>query len=159
MIAQEFRITDTPSAFRRKTIAQALRKAGYKTGHFGKWHLNGLRGPGVPVLAEDTHSPGAFGFDHWLTATNYFDRDPILGRLGKFEEYEGDSSEIAIEQALSFIEKESANALTFTVVWYGTPHDPMVASDEDRKLFSGPPRRSSTSVWRNPSPSTGVWEI
>ena len=128
-----------PLRLQEKTIAQALQKAGYKTGHFGKWHLNGLRGPGVPVLAEDTHSPGAFGFDHWLTVTNYFDRDPILGRLGKFEEYEGDSSEIAIEQALSFIEKESANAPTFTVVWYGSPHDPMVASDEDRKPFSDLP--------------------
>ncbi|HSM49697.1 MAG TPA: sulfatase-like hydrolase/transferase, partial [Draconibacterium sp.] len=29
-----------------KTIAQALQKAGYKTAHFGKWHLNGLKGPG-----------------------------------------------------------------------------------------------------------------
>ena len=36
-----------------KTIAQALKAAGYATGHFGKWHLNGLRGPGVPILAED----------------------------------------------------------------------------------------------------------
>ena len=35
-----------------KTIAQALKEAGYKTAHFGKWHLNGLRGPGVPILAH-----------------------------------------------------------------------------------------------------------
>ncbi|MCH1408824.1 MAG: sulfatase-like hydrolase/transferase, partial [Verrucomicrobiales bacterium] len=40
-----------PLRLQEKTIAQALRNAGYKTGHFGKWHLNGLRGPGVPVLA------------------------------------------------------------------------------------------------------------
>ena len=26
-----------------KTISEALLKAGYATGHFGKWHLNGLR--------------------------------------------------------------------------------------------------------------------
>ena len=31
-----------------KTIAVALKKAGYATGHFGKWHLNGLRGPESP---------------------------------------------------------------------------------------------------------------
>ncbi|MEM9018038.1 MAG: sulfatase-like hydrolase/transferase, partial [Verrucomicrobiota bacterium] len=52
-----------PLRLQEKTVAQALRDAGYATGHFGKWHLNGLRGPGVPVLAEDTHSPGAFGFE------------------------------------------------------------------------------------------------
>ena len=32
-----------------KTLAVALKKAGYSTAHFGKWHLNGLRGPGVPI--------------------------------------------------------------------------------------------------------------
>ncbi|MCG8602035.1 MAG: sulfatase-like hydrolase/transferase, partial [Verrucomicrobiales bacterium] len=125
-----------PLRLQEKTIAQALREAGYTTGHFGKWHLNGLRGPGVPVLADDTHSPGAFGFDHWLTVTNYFDRDPILGRLGVFEEFKGDSSEVAVEQALAFIKKEAGSAPTFSVIWYGTPHDPMVASEADRKPFS-----------------------
>ena len=36
-----------------KTLPQAVKKAGYATGHFGKWHLNGIRGPGVPVLGDD----------------------------------------------------------------------------------------------------------
>ena len=50
-------------ALRRQepTVAMALRKAGYATGHFGKWHLNGMRGPSVPVFANDTHHPGVFG--------------------------------------------------------------------------------------------------
>ncbi len=125
-----------PLRLQEKTIAQALQGAGYVTGHFGKWHLNGLRGPGVPVLETDTHHPGAFGFDHWLTVTNFFDRDPIMGRLGEFEEFEGDSSEVAMEEAIAFIRNESPKAPTFTVVWYGTPHDPMVASDEDRAPFT-----------------------
>ncbi|MEJ6601884.1 MAG: sulfatase-like hydrolase/transferase, partial [Opitutaceae bacterium] len=34
-----------PLRRQEKTIAQAMRDAGYATGHFGKWHLNGLRGP------------------------------------------------------------------------------------------------------------------
>src|SRR6056297_3398590 len=50
-----------------KTIAQALRAEGYATGHFGKWHLDALRGPGVPILADDPHGPAAFGFERWLT--------------------------------------------------------------------------------------------
>lgn len=35
-----------------KTLPVALKAAGYRTAHFGKWHLNALRGPGVPVLKE-----------------------------------------------------------------------------------------------------------
>src|SRR5688500_11868579 len=65
-----------------KTVAQALRDAGYTTAHFGKWHLNGISGPGAPVLAGDDHSPSHFGFDEWLSVTNFFDLDPIMGRLG-----------------------------------------------------------------------------
>ena len=56
-----------------KTIAVALQKAGYATGHFGKWHLNGLKGPGVPILKDDDHSPESFGFDYWISTTNFFD--------------------------------------------------------------------------------------
>ena len=53
-----------------KTLPQAVKKAGYATGHFGKWHLNGIRGPGVPVLGDDENHPGKYGFDEWLTVTN-----------------------------------------------------------------------------------------
>jgi len=125
-----------PLRLQEKTIAQALSSAGYATGHFGKWHLNGLRGAGVPVLADDSHHPGAFGFQHWLTTTNFFDMDPLLGRMGEFEEFKGDSSEVVVDEALKFIEDNAGNKPTFTVIWYGTPHDPMKASDEDRAPFS-----------------------
>ena len=120
-----------------KTIAQALKAAGYATGHFGKWHLNGLRGPGVPILAEDSHNPGVFGFDEWLSVTNFFDRDPIMSRRGDFVEFEGDSSEIIVDEALKFIARQAKAGKPFlTVIWYGTPHNPFMASDEDTKEFA-----------------------
>lgn len=121
-----------------KTLAQALQQAGYRTGHFGKWHLNGIRGPGVPVLGGDTHRPEAFGFDTWLSITNFFDRDPILSRQGEFEEFQGDSSEIIVDEALEFISAQAKlEQPSFTVIWYGTPHSPFVASAEDRASFAG----------------------
>ncbi|GIW99647.1 MAG: N-acetylgalactosamine-6-sulfatase [Pirellulaceae bacterium] len=120
-----------------KTLAQALRTAGYRTGHFGKWHLNGLRGPGVPVLAADDHNPGAFGFEHWLSVTNFFDRDPILSRNGRFEEFHGDSSEIVVDEALKFIaETVQRGRPSFTVIWFGTPHSPFRAAPEDMQAFA-----------------------
>ena len=120
-----------------KTVASALRDAGYATGHFGKWHLNGMRGPGVPILKSDTHHPGVFGFDEWISVTNFFDRNPIMSRRGTFEEFAGDSSEIIIDQALEFITRQaSAGKPSFSVVWYGTPHNPFMAADEDAAQFA-----------------------
>lgn len=119
-----------------KTIAQALSAAGYATGHFGKWHLNGLRGVGVPILKDDIRGPGHFGFQTWLSVTNFFDRDPLMSRMGTFEQFQGDSSEIVVDEALVFIkEKAEQKKPSFTVIWYGTPHSPFIASDEDMSEF------------------------
>lgn len=126
-------------ALRRQehTLAQALRAAGYATGHFGKWHLNGLRGPGVPVLKSDDHHPGEFGFEQWLSVTNFFDRDPIMSRRGTFEEFKGDSSEIIVAEALAFIgQQAAARRPSFSVIWYGTPHSPWRAADDDKTPFA-----------------------
>ncbi len=127
-----------------KTIAQALRGAGYLTAHFGKWHLNGFRGPGAPVLGTDDHSPGEFGFDEWLSVTNFFDRDPILSRKGNFETFKGDSSEIIIAEALKHLERNRGSGRpTFTVIWYGSPHAPMIAAAEDMKNFGSLEKNSA----------------
>ena len=120
-----------------KTIAQALSEAGYVTGHFGKWHLNGIRGPGIPIMADDIRGPGAFGFQTWLSVTNFFDRNPIMSRQGTFEEFEGDSSEICVDEAVKWIHQQAtADKPFFTVIWYGTPHAPFVASEEDKAPFT-----------------------
>ena len=126
-----------------KTLPQALQKAGYATGHFGKWHLNGFKGPGVPVLKDDPRGPGVFGFDEWLSVTNFFDRNPLLSRMGKFEEFKGDSSEVIVGEALKFIKRQAASETPFlSVIWYGTPHSPFAASDQDKADFGGLDKRS-----------------
>jgi arylsulfatase A-like enzyme len=126
-----------PLRLQEKTLPLAMRQAGYATGHFGKWHLNGLRGPGAPVLASDTHHPGIFGFDEWLTVTNFFDMNPLMSRMGTFEEFKGDSSEVIVDEALKFIRRMNADGRpSFTVIWYGSPHSPWIASEEDQKAFS-----------------------
>ena len=126
-----------------KTIAQALKTAGYKTGHFGKWHLNGLRGPGVPIFKDDKYSPGVFGFDKWLSVTNFFDIDPVMSYNGEFQEFKGSSSEIIVDEALKFIkENNDKNIPSFTVIWDGSPHTPMLASEEDRVEFKNLELRS-----------------
>jgi arylsulfatase A-like enzyme len=121
-----------------KTIAQALKGAGYVTGHFGKWHLNGHKGPGAPIFADDPRNPGAFGFDEWVSVSNFYDVDPLMSRQGRFEQFTGDSSEVVVTEAVKFLEKHRAGGQPmFALVWYGTPHSPFKALDADKAAFSG----------------------
>jgi len=127
-----------PLRLQEKALPRAMKKAGYATGHFGKWHLNGYTGPGAPILKDDARSPGGFGFDEWLSVSNFFDRDPLLSRKGKFEDYKGDSSEIVVDEALKFIRKQvDGKKPFFVVIWFGTPHSPFMSIEEDMKAFDG----------------------
>lgn len=118
------------------TLPQLLSNAGYQTAHFGKWHLNGLRGPGVPIFKHDAFHPGTFGFDHWLSVTNFYDRDPLLSRMGTIEDNRGDSSDVIVDHALRHIGKQAAaDRPFFTIIWYGTPHSPFKASADDNEPF------------------------
>lgn len=120
-----------------KTLSQALKDHGYQTGHFGKWHLNGLRGPGVPILKTDANHPGKYGFTEWVSVTNFFDLDPLMSRQGKFEQFYGDSSDITVLEALKFIEEQATAEKPFlAVIWYGSPHNPQRALKEDRREFN-----------------------
>jgi arylsulfatase A-like enzyme len=115
------------------TLAEALKKAGYRTGHFGKWHLGSVRS-GSPV------NPGASGFDDWFSAENFFDIDPILSRKGKAVPVQGESSMITVDAALEFIRESSKKKEPFlAVVWFGSPHAPHQAPDADKRLYADQP--------------------
>lgn len=126
-----------------KTISKALKNNGYITAHFGKWHLNGLRGPGAPILKDDKYGPQNFGFDHWLSVTNFFDINPLMSENGDFIDFNGNSSEIIFNEALSFIkEKKNKEMPFFILIWDGSPHSPFIADDEDNIDFNNLDERS-----------------
>lgn len=113
------------------TLAQRLRDAGYATGHFGKWHLGSVI-EGSPV------NPGAAGFQHWLSAYNFFDNDPLLSREGRAEQLKGESSIVTMDAAIDFIRAQHAADNPFlAVVWFGSPHVPHRAADQDKRLYEG----------------------
>jgi arylsulfatase A-like enzyme len=117
------------------TIAEALREAGYATGHFGKWHLGS-------VLKEAATSPGASGFDTWLSAPNFFEVDPWLSRQGRAEKFRGESSEVVVAEALKFIKQQTHEQRPFlAVIWFGSPHAPHVGAAEDLALYPDAPDR------------------
>ena len=126
-----------------KTISQALKNNGYITAHFGKWHLNGLRGPGAPILKDDKYGPQNFGFDHWLSVTNFFDINPLMSENGDFIDFNGNSSEIIFNEALSFIkERKNKEMPFFILIWDGSPHSPFIADDKDNIDFNNLDERS-----------------
>jgi len=116
----------SPFRPQERTIAQALKSVGYTTGHFGKWHLNGVSGPGKPVPADDPLNPGRFGFDEWFSVSNYFECDWTFSRKGEPVKTEGDGSDAIVGEALGFITRAAQAKTPFlAVIWFGNPHVPL----------------------------------
>jgi arylsulfatase A-like enzyme len=117
------------------TIAEAVRAAGYATGHFGKWHLGS-------VMPDSPLSPGANGFDEWLSAANFFDVNPWLSDRSQAAQIQGEGSEIIVDAALKFIHRQQAAKLPFlAVVWFGSPHSPHVGLEADLALYADQPEK------------------
>jgi arylsulfatase A len=103
------------------TIAEALKKAGYATGCFGKWH-NGAHWP---------YHPNGQGFDeflgfccgHW---NNYF--DTALERNGRPVTTKGYITDVLTDAAIQFIEKNKDRPF-FCYVPYNAPHSPFQVPD------------------------------
>lgn len=132
------------------TIAQILNDAGYATAHYGKWHLG-------PVKKDSPTSPGAMGFDEWLSHDNFFEIDPVLSRNGETpQKIEGESSEIIIDEAIRFIQKTHEKKKPFfVVVWYGSPHEPYSGLPEDLALYDNLPDSLNNRTVRLTSNETG----
>ncbi|MBA4062436.1 MAG: N-acetylgalactosamine 6-sulfate sulfatase [Isosphaera sp.] len=115
------------------TLAQVLKAAGYRTGHFGKWHLGS-------VQKDGTCTPGKCGFDDWVSAPNFFDLDPVLSDRGKAVEFEGDSSDVTADLAVTFLRDCAGKKQRFlAVVWFGSPHAPHQALPVDRGRYADRP--------------------
>lgn len=133
------------------SIAQLMKKAGYLTAHFGKWHLG-------PVNKESPTSPGAMGFDEWLSHDNFFEMNPQLSRNGGApEKFVGEGSEIIVKEALNFIKKAKKNKKPFfIVIWYGSPHEPYSGLPKDLALYNNLPDSFGNKMVSLTSNETGL---
>lgn len=116
------------------TLAQILQKAGYRTGHFGKWHLGAVK-------KESPVNPGRMGFDEYLAHDNFFEMHPPLSRNGAPPEiHRGESSAIVANEAARFVERvRQENKPFFVVLWFGSPHGPYSGTPEDVALYDRMP--------------------
>ena len=142
------------------TLAEVLRTQGYATGHFGKWHLGtlttelkdsnrGSRGNG-----KDYSPPWDNGFDVCFSTEAKVPTYDPMKKPGTDEPYgtyywntdgtratenlDGDDSRVIMDRALPFIRRAaSAGKPFFAVIWFHSPHLPVVAGPRHRSMYKG----------------------
>jgi arylsulfatase A-like enzyme len=125
-----------------KTIADALKEAGYTTSAFGKWHLGD----------DPEYRPNARGFDYFwgfLAGGRSYFPHPQQDQPGEvrsirendtFVEFEGYLTDVLGEKAIDFIDKNKNKP--FFMYWSpNAPHTPMEATESDLERFEGHPRQ------------------
>ena len=151
------------------TIAEMCRGLGYRTGHFGKWHLgtltktekDGNRG-GKADEANVFSPPQQHGFDVcFSTESKVPTWDPAItpaegkknlwGEPGSpwttafwnergervTDNLAGDDSRVIVDRVEPFIRQTVADQKPFlSVVWFHTPHAPVVAGPEYRAMYA-----------------------
>ncbi|MEK7414348.1 MAG: sulfatase-like hydrolase/transferase [Planctomycetota bacterium] len=127
-----------PIRAQERLLSQDLAEAGYATGHFGKWHLDGRDGPGKPLAVADPLGPAALGFQTYFSVSNFFDLDTTFGTTKGPIATTGDGSEAVVAQANTFIAASvAAKRPFFAVVWFGSPHVPLKPLPADQLACGG----------------------
>jgi len=121
------------------TIARLLKQGGYRTGHFGKWHLaqwtsNGnMLGP----------NPDEHGYDYWfgcdnnampshLNPTNYHRNGKRVGTL------EGYACDLVVTETIDWLQsKDAVSSPFFVTVWFNEPHTKIASPPELVEKYLG----------------------
>ncbi len=119
-----------------RTLAQALKEAGYETAITGKWHLGHFRPEYLPTRRGFDHQYG-----HYNGAIDYFTHIRDGGfdwhRDDKVSRDEGYSTVLIGDEAVRRIEKHDAARPLFLYVPFNAPHTPLQAPPEYLKRYEG----------------------
>ena len=138
------------------TIAEILRDLGYRTGHFGKWHLgtltktirDGRRGgtkKGMPHYSPpwDNGFDVCFSTEAQMPTWNPMAKQAVAGKFWTgpnryaTDNVDGDASRVVMDRAIEMVESsQSAGRPFFAVIWFHTPHSPVVAGPKHRQLYA-----------------------
>jgi len=120
-------------------LPRILKQAGYRTGHFGKWHLTNL--DAIPAAPP----PSAYGYDEsvlWNGPCPCAVRD-ITEPSDHPEEFAAFGTTAAVSSAIRFI-RDSAPRPFFLNLWIHETHVPIGATPEDRKPYADVPEPHQT---------------
>ncbi len=124
------------------TLAEVLKKAGYATGIFGKWHLGDEPAYQPAVRGYDEsyiHGGGGLGQSYPgscgdAPGNTYF--NPTLLHNGTFEKTEGFCTDLFFAQATRWIESRKDSGQPFFVTLTpNAPHSPYTARPADAALY------------------------
>jgi uncharacterized sulfatase len=108
-----------------ETIAESLKKAGYSTGYFGKWHLG----------SSPETSPGSQGYDKVHVYTGGGFNHPRFNPAPK-KEYKGRLSEILTEMSIGFMEENNPAKTGNPFFLFLAHYDVHVQLDADKELIN-----------------------
>ena len=109
------------------TVARLLRDAGYRTGHFGKWH--------VSRLLSDQPQPVDHGFEYSLGTDNnaspsHHNPDNFIRNGRKVGRLEGYSCQLVVDETIHWLDTIDAGKSEspfFACVWFHEPHTPIAS--------------------------------
>ena len=128
-------LNDLPMPTDQAFFAEVFRDAGYKTGHIGKWHLDGI--------PRDKFTPPGkrrAGFDsYWATYNchhNYFEPKYYLD-TDQLVSTEGYEPVVQTDLAIEFMRKNKDDPFFLMLSW-GPPHAPYHLVPEEYRAFYDP---------------------
>jgi N-acetylgalactosamine-6-sulfatase len=108
------------------TLTRHLKKAGYITGHFGKWHLGGPAG---------SPAPDAYGVDEYKVNVADVPPQHRLFRQGADPHRIVEANRLIADAAIRFIEAHRDQPF-YLNLWTPTPHVPLYPTDEQLKPYA-----------------------
>lgn len=116
-----------------------LKKQGYATAHFGKWHLGG---GGLPHGDPTAPVPATYGYDETRVWNGNGPTWKGIERTERVEYLDDDTlfiqqaPRLAVDATLDFIGRSVTAGKPFYInLWLKEPHAPLLPSDEQRKPF------------------------
>ena len=131
------------------TIATLLKREGYATGHFGKWHCNGQ------FNSPDQPQPDDHGFDDWFSTQNnaapshrnpenFVRNGTALGTL------EGFSCQLVARETIRWLEEGRASGNPFfAFVCFHEPHEPIDSPDELVAMYPEAKKKGEALYYAN----------